>query len=56
MKKYVPGLANSGSNRRIDIIAFKPPSKKGFILDPTIRFEISLTQPEEIDIEKQPHC
>ena len=49
----VPGLANSGSNRRIDIIAFKPPSKNGFILDPTVRFETSLIQPEEIDIEKQ---
>ncbi|KAJ9590644.1 hypothetical protein L9F63_016315, partial [Diploptera punctata] len=35
----VHGVATNGSNRRIDIIAFRPSSKIGMILDPTIRFE-----------------
>lgn len=48
----VPGIATQGSTRRIDIIAFKPGSKQGYILDPTIRFEVSSTQPEEVNNEK----
>ncbi|KAJ4426626.1 hypothetical protein ANN_26424 [Periplaneta americana] len=35
----VHGIADTGSHRRIDIITFKPGEKKGYILDPTIRFE-----------------
>lgn len=49
----VSGLATNGSSRRIDIIAFKPSSKTGIILDPTIRFETHSGQPEEVDKEKK---
>ncbi|KAJ4433920.1 hypothetical protein ANN_16234 [Periplaneta americana] len=31
----VHGISSEGSNRRIDIIAFKPPSLEGYIIDPT---------------------
>ncbi|KAJ9585608.1 hypothetical protein L9F63_002597 [Diploptera punctata] len=49
----VHGVATNGSNRRIDIIAFRPSSKIGIILDPTIRFETHSGQPEEVDSEKK---
>ena len=49
----VSGLAADGSNRRIDIIAFRPSNKRGFILDPTVRFESHNGQPEEVDTEKK---
>ncbi|KAJ4452201.1 hypothetical protein ANN_03719, partial [Periplaneta americana] len=42
-----------GSNRRIDIIAFKPPSLEGYIIDPTVRFESHEHQPEEVHEEKR---
>ncbi|KAJ4451552.1 hypothetical protein ANN_03018 [Periplaneta americana] len=44
----VHGIADTGSQRRIDIITFKPgEKKKRYILDPTIRFETHQNQPEE---------
>ena len=49
----VSGLAADGSNRRIDIIAFRPSNEQGFILDPTVRFESHNGQPEEVDTEKK---
>lgn len=49
----VPGIASNGSNRRIDIIAFKPTESHGLILDPTVRFETHEGQPEEVDTEKR---
>lgn len=49
----VSGLATDGSNRRIDMIAFLPSNKAGYILDPTIRFETHNGQPEEVDAEKK---
>lgn len=49
----VSGLATDGSNRRIDMIAFQPASKQGLILDPTVRFESHVGQPEEVDAEKK---
>ncbi|KAJ9583579.1 hypothetical protein L9F63_022075 [Diploptera punctata] len=54
MAEEVHGLATNGSNRRIDIIAFRPSSKIGMILDPTIRFETHSGQPEEVD-SKESH-
>ncbi|KAJ4445047.1 hypothetical protein ANN_06846 [Periplaneta americana] len=49
----VHGIADTGSNRRIDIIIFKPGETKGYILDPTIRFEMHQNQPEEVNREKR---
>ncbi|KAJ4438967.1 hypothetical protein ANN_14921 [Periplaneta americana] len=43
----VHGIADTGSHRRIDIITFKHGETKGYILDPTIRFETYQNQPEE---------
>ncbi|KAJ9590738.1 hypothetical protein L9F63_016254 [Diploptera punctata] len=42
----VHGVATNGSNKRIDIIAFRPSSKIGMILDHAIRFETHNGQPE----------
>ncbi|KAJ9574965.1 hypothetical protein L9F63_007883 [Diploptera punctata] len=49
----VHGVATNGSNRPIDIIAFRPSSKIGMILDPIIHFETHGGQPEEVDCEKK---
>ncbi|KAJ4427554.1 hypothetical protein ANN_25202 [Periplaneta americana] len=49
----VYGISSEGSNRRIDIIAFKPPSLEGYIIDPTVRFESHEHQPEEVHEEKR---
>ncbi|KAJ4440293.1 hypothetical protein ANN_08432 [Periplaneta americana] len=48
----VHGIADTGSHRRIDI-TFKPGEIKGYILDPTIRFETHQNQPEEVNLEKR---
>ncbi|KAJ4426788.1 hypothetical protein ANN_26587 [Periplaneta americana] len=49
----VHGISSEGSNRRIDIIAFKLPSLEGYIIDPTVRFESHEHQPEEVHEEKR---
>ncbi|KAJ4445647.1 hypothetical protein ANN_12330 [Periplaneta americana] len=49
----VHGISSEGSNRRIDIIAFKPPSLEGYIIDPTVRFESHEHQPEEVHEKKR---
>ena len=46
------GLANDRSSRRIDIIAINRKSNSGTIIDPTIRVETHISQPEEVHIEK----
>ncbi|OQV25933.1 hypothetical protein BV898_00075 [Hypsibius exemplaris] len=43
----------NGSHHRTDIIAIDRGSGKGFILDPTIRFETSLELPHDVDTEKK---
>ncbi|KAJ4426340.1 hypothetical protein ANN_27154 [Periplaneta americana] len=45
--------SSEGSNLRIDIIAFKPPSLEGYVIDPTVRFESHEHQPEEVHEEKR---
>lgn len=47
----VHGIGVNGSIRRIDMIAIK--GKKGYILDPTVRFEMHSDQPDEVDSEKK---
>ncbi|KAJ4447613.1 hypothetical protein ANN_09620 [Periplaneta americana] len=49
----VHGISSEGSNRRIDINSFKPPSLEGYIIDPTVRFESHEHQPEEVHEEKR---
>ncbi|KAJ4451372.1 hypothetical protein ANN_02834 [Periplaneta americana] len=43
----------TGNTRRINIIAFKEPTRSGFIIDPTVRFETNEEQPAEVDKEKK---
>ncbi|KAI5731459.1 hypothetical protein M8J77_010249 [Diaphorina citri] len=49
----VQGIASDGSTRRIDIIAIDRKKKKGIIVDPTVRFETSAEQPDEVNEEKR---
>jgi hypothetical protein len=46
-------ISDSGSTRRIDIIAIDKKNQEGYIIDPTVRFENSLNQPDEVDKEKK---
>ncbi|KAJ4448399.1 hypothetical protein ANN_10415 [Periplaneta americana] len=46
-------IADGGSNCRIDIIAINKNKQTVEIIDPTIRFEISATQPSEVNEEKK---
>ncbi|KAJ4438964.1 hypothetical protein ANN_14918 [Periplaneta americana] len=46
-------IADSGRNRRIDIIAINRNKQTAEIIDPTIRFENSATQPSEVNEEKK---
>ncbi|KAJ4430211.1 hypothetical protein ANN_22422 [Periplaneta americana] len=45
--------SQGGGIRRADIVALDKTNSKGFILDPTVRFEMSQTQPFEVNKEKQ---
>ncbi|KAJ4429474.1 hypothetical protein ANN_21643 [Periplaneta americana] len=45
-------LATNGSSRRIDIIAYSQTTKKGYIIDTTIRIETGSSQPEDVNQEK----
>lgn len=49
----VTGIANNGGTRRIDIIAIDRKKDIGFIIDPTVRFEIDEEQPVSVDREKK---
>lgn len=49
----VYGVADSGSSRRIDIIAICKRSKKAYIIDPTIRIESDVNQASLVNLEKQ---
>lgn len=49
----VYGLAINGSSRRIDMLVIKPSEKKGYIFDPTVRFETTRSQPSEVNDEKR---
>jgi hypothetical protein len=46
-------IAQGGSNRRLDILAYNPETKVGTIIDPTIRFETNINQPDEVNKEKR---
>ena len=42
-----------GNNRRADIILIDPKNRNAVVMDPTIRFEKSAEQPNEVDLEKK---
>ncbi|OQV15497.1 hypothetical protein BV898_10364 [Hypsibius exemplaris] len=46
-------VADNGSRRRTDIVSIDREAEKGFIVDPTIRFEANLSQPHDVDAEKK---
>lgn len=46
-------LSDNGSSRRVDIIAYNEDTRNGYILDPTVRYENGLLQPQEVDEEKK---
>ena len=52
VQEEVIGLSESGSIRRIDIIAIDEAKSDGFIIDPTIRFESDTNQAEKVHEEK----
>src|SRR5699024_7424301 len=41
-----------GRNRRADIVVLDPKSDKGYIIDPTVRFETNREMDEEVQREK----
>ncbi|KAJ4435843.1 hypothetical protein ANN_18462 [Periplaneta americana] len=43
----------NGSTRRVDILAYNADTKKGIIVDPTIRFEVGCHQSAEVHLEKK---
>ena len=49
----VPGIADNGGTRRVDIIAITPDASAAVILDPTVRFETYADQPIEVNLEKR---
>ncbi|KAJ4445605.1 hypothetical protein ANN_12287 [Periplaneta americana] len=42
----------AGRWSRIDIMAYSQATKKGYIIDPTIRIEMGSSQPEDVNKEK----
>ena len=46
------GIEDGGSVRRSDIIVIDRSLKKGYIIDPTVRFEIDEKQPFDVHQEK----
>ncbi|KAJ4440908.1 hypothetical protein ANN_10756 [Periplaneta americana] len=45
--------SEGGGIRRVNIVALDKTNNRAFILDPTVRFEMSQTQPSEVNKEKQ---
>lgn len=46
-------VAEEGSNRRVDIWCYNENLTKGYIIDPTVRFEVSKEQALDVDREKR---
>ncbi|KAJ4443032.1 hypothetical protein ANN_04682 [Periplaneta americana] len=46
-------LAENGSTRRVDILAYNADTKQGIIVDPTVRFEVGCHQSAEVHLEKK---
>ncbi|KAJ4436034.1 hypothetical protein ANN_18661 [Periplaneta americana] len=53
VEEEISCLAENGSTRRVDILAYNADTKQGIIVDPTIRFEVECHQSAEIHLEKK---
>ncbi|KAJ9579394.1 hypothetical protein L9F63_024499 [Diploptera punctata] len=51
----VNGVATNGSNRRIDIIAFRPSSKIGMILDPQFVLRLIVANLRKLTLKRKPY-
>ncbi|PSN40802.1 hypothetical protein C0J52_23257 [Blattella germanica] len=47
-KEEINYIADNGSTRLVDILAYNPTTKEGIIVDPTIRFQMGSFQAEEV--------
>jgi hypothetical protein len=46
-------IADGGSTRRIDIIAYNSQNKEGYILDPTVRFESGNCEEQSLKVDEE---
>ncbi|KAJ4436285.1 hypothetical protein ANN_18916 [Periplaneta americana] len=53
VEEEISCLAENGSTRRVDILAYNADTKQGIIVDPTIRFEVGCHQSAEVHHEKK---
>ncbi|KAJ4429741.1 hypothetical protein ANN_21945 [Periplaneta americana] len=53
VEEEISCLAENGSTRRVDILAYNADTKQGIIVDPTIRFEVECHQSAEVHLEKK---
>ncbi|KAJ4436038.1 hypothetical protein ANN_18665 [Periplaneta americana] len=53
VEEEISCLAENGSTRRVDILAYNAATKQGIIVDPTIRFEVGCHQSAEVHLEKK---
>ncbi|KAJ4450631.1 hypothetical protein ANN_02060 [Periplaneta americana] len=53
VEEEISCLAENGSTRRVDILAYNADTKQGIIVDPTIRFEVECHQSAEVHHEKK---
>ncbi|KAJ4431540.1 hypothetical protein ANN_20139 [Periplaneta americana] len=53
VEEEISCLAENGSTRRADILAYNADTKQGIIVDPTIRFEVGCHQSAEVHLEKK---
>ncbi|KAJ4426653.1 hypothetical protein ANN_26451 [Periplaneta americana] len=53
IEEEISCLAENGSTRRVDILAYNADTKQGIIVDPTIRFEVECHQSAEVHLEKK---
>ena len=48
-------ISNTGSTKRADIVIIDKNNKKGYIIDPTVRFERGENQVHDVHLEKKEH-
>ncbi|KAJ4435443.1 hypothetical protein ANN_18058 [Periplaneta americana] len=54
VEEEISCLAENGSTRRVDILAYNAHTKQGIIVNLTIRFKIGCHQSAEVHLEKKP--
>ncbi|KAJ4448580.1 hypothetical protein ANN_10599 [Periplaneta americana] len=53
VEEEISCIAENGSTRRVDILAYNADTKQGIIVDPTIRFEVECHQSAKVHLEKK---